>query len=121
VGQNLRLCHWELSMGYGYTAERFSNARQLLTPPHPEGEHIAVVSALRESRLGLHRMNRSKLDDGVRTLIFQLERYMDTTGFQDVGDESALTIRAKGMSATEKADIARLVDDLAKWFVLNDD
>lgn len=108
-------------MGYGYTAERFANACQLLSPPYPEGEHIALVSALRESRLGLHRMNRSKLDDDVRGLIFRLERYMDTTGFRDVGDESALTIRAKGMSATEKADIAQLVDALAKWFALNDD
>jgi hypothetical protein len=108
-------------MKYGYTTERFFAARDALAAASPDTEHLSVVSALRECRLGLHRMNRSKLDDDVRTLIFKLERYTDTAGFYDAGEESALTIKAKGMTPGEKAEIAALVDGLAKWFASHDD
>ena len=108
-------------MKYGYTTERFFAARDAWAVASPDTEHLSVVSALRECRLGLHRMNRSKLDDDARALIYKLERYTDTAGFYDAGEESALTIKAKGMTPGEKTEIAALVDGLAKWFASHGD
>ena len=101
---------------YAYPAERFATARQALTPPHANGEAAAVVSAFLECRLGLHRMNRSKLDASARSWVYALECFMSTEGFSDSGGESAWAIKAKGLSSDERASIARLVDELAQWF-----
>lgn len=101
---------------YAYPAERFATARQLLTPPHANGGAAAVVSAFLECRLGLHRMNRSKLDQSARGWVYALECFMSTEGFSDRGGESAWDLKAKGLSAEETSEIARLVDELARWF-----
>ena len=101
---------------YAYPAERFANARRALTPPYENGEAAAVVSAFLECRLGLHRMNRSKLDQSARAWVYALECFMSTEGFSDSGGESAWDIKAKGLSAQETSEIARLVDELGQWF-----
>lgn len=103
-------------MSYGYPAEKFSAARRALMPPHTHGEHVSVVSAFQECRAGLHRMNRSKLDASARSWIYALECFMNTEGYSDVGGESAWTLKAKGLTADDKAEIARLVDELTRWF-----
>lgn len=103
-------------MSYGYPAEKFSAARRALMLPHVHGEHESVASAFHECRLGLHRMNRSKLDEYLRSLIYALECFMDTEGVSVSGGESAWTIKAKGLSTEEKSEISRLVDELAHWF-----
>ena len=103
-------------MSYEYPTEKFSTARQALVPPHAKGDHVAVVTAFQECRLGLHRMNRSKLDQTARGWIYALECFMSTEGFSDAGGQSAWDLKAKTLSADEKAEIARLIDELAKWF-----
>ena len=101
---------------YAYPAERFATARQALMAPHANGEAAAVVDAFKECRLGLHRMNRSKLDQSARACVYALECFMSTDGFSDSGGESAWALKAKGLSAQETSEIARLVGELAHWF-----
>ena len=101
---------------YDYPAGKFSAARQALIPPHANGEHEALTRAFLECRLGLHRMNRSKLGDDTRSRIFALECFMDTSNFSDADGESALTLKLKSLTADDKAEIFRLVDELANWF-----
>lgn len=108
-------------MSFAYPAEKFSSARSALTSPHAEGEHEAVVRAFQECRLGLHRMSRGKLDAKARVWIHRIECFMDTTGFVESGGESAWTIKAKSLTAEEKAEIFRVVDDLARWFDSQED
>ncbi len=103
-------------MSYGYPAEKFSTARQALRVPHTDGEHEPVVSAFQECRAGLHRMNRSKLDENTRSLIYALECFMDTEGVSVSAGESAWTVKAKGLTADERLEISRLVEELAHWF-----
>jgi hypothetical protein len=103
-------------MSYGYPAEKFSIARRALMLPHTQGEHESVAIAFHECRLGLHRMNRSKLDEDARLWIHALECFMDTEGYSDSGGESARTIKAKSLTTEDKVAISRLVDDLAQWF-----
>ncbi len=103
-------------MSYEYPAEKFSTAHQALVTPHTQADHVAVVTAFHECRLGLHRMNRSKLDQTARGWIYALECFMSTEGFSDAGGESAWDIKAKTLSAEQKAEIARLIKELAGWF-----
>ena len=103
-------------MSYGYPAEKFSTARQALMPPHTDGEHESVVRAFHECRAGLHRMNRSKLDENARSWIYALECFMDTEGLSVSAGESAWTVKARSLTTDEKAEIYRLVDALAHWF-----
>jgi hypothetical protein len=37
------------------------------------------------------------------------------------GPQTIFTIKAKGMTSSEKAEIAALVDGLAQWFASHDD
>jgi hypothetical protein len=106
-------------MSYEYPAEKFSTARQALVPPHAQGDLVAVVTAFHECRLGLHRMNRSKLDQTARAWIYALECFMSTEGFSDAGGESAWDLKAKTLSAEQKSEIGRLIDELARWFATN--
>lgn len=108
-------------MIYTYPAEKFSIARLTLMLPHPDGEHASLETALIECRLGLHRMNRAKLDQKIRSQIYTLECFMDSTGFSDADGHSAWTIRLKGLSDEEKSEISRLVDELAYWFGSQDE
>lgn len=103
-------------MSYSYPAEKFSSAREALTVPHPDGEHEALGRAFLECRLGLHRMNRAKLPDDIRTGIHQLECFMDTTGFVDADGEGAWVHMLRSRSADDRAEVARLIDMLAQWF-----
>lgn len=103
-------------MSYSFPAEKFSVARDALMQPHPDGQHVALETALIECRVGLHRMNRSKLDSTTRSQIFKLEGFMDSTGFSDADGDSAWTMRLKGLSDAEKSEIFHLVDDLANFF-----
>lgn len=103
-------------MSYGFPAEKFSTARRALTPPHAGGEHELVVSAFHECRAGLHRMNRSKLDENARSWIYALECFMDTEGLSVSAGESAWTVKAKSLTADERLEIYRLVDQLTHWF-----
>jgi hypothetical protein len=103
-------------MSYGYPAEKFATARRALELPHAHGEHESVVIAFHECRAGLHRMNRSKLDENARSWIYALECFMSTEGFSDAGGESAWTIKARGLTADEKSEIFRLVGELSLWF-----
>ena len=103
-------------MSYSFPAEKFSLARDALMQPHPDGQHAALEAALIECRVGLHRMNRSKLDSTTRSQIFTLEGFMDSTGFSAVDGESAWTVRLKGLSDQERSEIFRLVDELANFF-----
>ena len=106
-------------MSYEYPAEKFSTARQALVAPHAQGDLVAVVTAFHECRLGLHRMNRSKLDQTARGWIYALECFMSTEGFSDAGGESAWDLKAKTLSAEQKSEIGRLIDELAQWFATN--
>jgi hypothetical protein len=103
-------------MSYEYPAEKFSTAHQALVPPHARGDHVAVVTAFQECRLGLHRMNRSKLDQSARAWVYALECLMSTEGFSDAGGESAWDLKAKTFTAEQKSEIARLIGELAQWF-----
>lgn len=103
-------------MSYGYPAEKFSTARRALMPPQTDGEHESVVRAFHECRAGLHRMNRSKLDENARSWIYALECFMDTEGLSVSAGESAWTVKARSLTTDEKAEIYRLVDALAHWF-----
>lgn len=103
-------------MSYGYPFEKFSAARRALALAQPDGEHQSVVSAFQECRAGLHRMNRSKLDENTRALIYALECFMNTEGVSVSAGESAWAVKAKSLSADERSEIARLVDELAHWF-----
>jgi hypothetical protein len=103
-------------MIYSFPAEKFSIARRALMLPHPDGQHASLETALTECRLGLHRMNRAKLDATIRSQIYTLECFMDSTGFSDADGDSAWTIRLKGLSDEEKSEISRLVDELANFF-----
>jgi hypothetical protein len=103
-------------MSYSFPAEKFSIARDALMQPHPDGEHAAVQTALIECRIGLHRMNRSKLDSTIRAQIFTLESFLDSTGFSDADGDSAWTVKLKSLSDEERSEIFRLVDELAKFF-----
>ncbi len=103
-------------MSYGYPAEKFSIARRALMLPHADGGHESVVSAFQECRLGLHRMNRSKLDGHTRSLIYALECFMSTEGVPVSGSESAWTVKAKNLTPDERLEISRLVNELAHWF-----
>lgn len=103
-------------MRYSFPAEKFFLARRALMLPHPNGEHASIETALFECRLGLHRMNRAKLDETTRSQIYMLECFMDSTGFSDTDGDSAWTIRLKGLSDEDKSEIARLVDELARFF-----
>lgn len=108
-------------MSYGYPAEKFTTARRALTPPHTDGEHESVVTAFNECRSGLHRMNRSKLDEDARLWIYRLECFMNTEGIPVSGGESAWTVKAKSLTVDEKSEILRLVDALAHWFDSHDE
>lgn len=101
---------------YDYPAEKFANARQALLPPHPKGELEALDRAFLECRVGLHRMNRAKLDDTVRSWIYSLECFMSVEGFSDADGESAWTIKLKSLTPEEKLEISRLMDELGHWF-----
>jgi hypothetical protein len=103
-------------MSYSFPAEKFAVARDALMQPHPDGQHAALEAALIECRIGLHRMNRSKLDSSIRSRLFRLEGFMDSTGFSAVDGDSAWTVRLKGLSDEEKSEIFRLVDELANFF-----
>ena len=103
-------------MSYSFPAEKFSVARDALMQPHPDGQHVALETALIECRVGLHRMNRSKLDSITRSQIFKLEGFMDSTGFSDADGDSAWTVRLKGLSDEERSEVFHLVDDLANFF-----
>ena len=103
-------------MSYGYPAEKFSAARAALKQAPVDGGPECVVSAFHECRSGLHRMNRSKLDENARSWIYALECFMDTEGVSVGAGESAWTVKAKSLTADEKLEISRLVDELARWF-----
>mgnify|MGYP006149719991 CR=1 FL=1 len=103
-------------MIYSFPAEKFSIARRALMLPHPDGQHASLETALTECRLGLHRMNRAKLPDDIRTGIHQLECFMDTTGFVDADGEGAWVHMLRSRSADDRAEVARLIDMLAQWF-----
>lgn len=103
-------------MSYSFPAEKFAVAREALMQPHPDGQHAALEAALIECRVGLHRMNRSKLEASIRSQIFTLEGFMDSTGFSAVDGDSAWAVRLKGLSDEERSEIFRLVDGLANFF-----
>ncbi|MCR6666107.1 MAG: hypothetical protein NVV69_08880 [Methyloversatilis sp.] len=103
-------------MSYSFPAEKFAVARDALMQPHPDGQHVALEKALIECRVGVHRMNRSKLDSTIRSRIFKLEGFMDSTGFSDADGDSAWTVRLKSLSDEERSEIFHLVDDLANFF-----
>jgi hypothetical protein len=116
VSENRGFPKRELLMSYAYPAEKFAAARQALTLSSTQGEPQAVVSAFHECRAGLHRMNRSKLDENARSWIYSLECFMDTEGLSVPAGESAWTVKATSLSSEQKLEIAQLVDDLANWF-----
>ncbi|MFM9914968.1 MAG: hypothetical protein ACKVOX_04095 [Rhizobacter sp.] len=103
-------------MSYVYPAEKFSAARRALMPSENQGLDESVVRAFHECRAGLHRMNRSKLDENARSWIYALECFMDTEGLSVPAGESAWTVKAKSLTPEEKLEISRLVDELAQWF-----
>lgn len=101
---------------YDYPAEKFASARQALLPPYPKGEIEAIDRAFMDCRVGLHRMNRAKLDDTVRLWIYTLECFMNAEGFSDADGESAWTRKLKSLTDADKQEISRLVTDLGNWF-----
>jgi hypothetical protein len=103
-------------MIYDYPAEKFSAARRALMLPHVDGEHESVVRAFQECRLGLHRLSRSKVEESIRTKIYFLECFMDTTGLSGSETEDAWTIKAKNLTTDEKLEISQIVDEVADWF-----
>ncbi|MDO9314777.1 MAG: hypothetical protein Q7T97_09560 [Burkholderiaceae bacterium] len=103
-------------MSYVFPAEKFSAARRALMLSQTQGMDESMVSAFHECRAGLHRMNRSKLDEDARAWIYALECFMDTEGLSVPAGESAWTVKAKSLTTDEKLEISRLVDELAQWF-----
>lgn len=97
-----------------YASEKFAAARRILMLPHPKGEATAVADAFHECSLGLHQLDRSKLDQNSLDWVNQLESLMDTKHVQ--GETGRWLAKAETFSIDEKLEISRLVDELAWWF-----
>lgn len=103
-------------MRFSYQSEKFAAARRALMLPHLHGEHESIAEAFRECSHGLHRLDRSELDDAARTLVRRLEAYLDTSNVSDGDAEGRWSVKARSFTEDEKIEISRTVDELASWF-----
>lgn len=99
-----------------YPAEKLLAARRSLMVPHPRGEAESIAYAFHECSLGLHDVDREDLDDRAREWVRELDRLMNTEGIEDDTGKGLWFIRADRLTESEKLELSRLVDDLARWF-----
>lgn len=103
-------------MKFAYQAEKFSAARRSLMLPHPKGEATSIAAAFHECSLGLHKIDRSDLDDNARLWVIRLEELMDTTNLADPNGVGTWTVKAEQLTLDQKFELSRIVDELAHWF-----
>ena len=103
-------------MKYAYQDEKFSTARSSLMLPHTGGEAQSIMHAFHECSLGLRHADRDGLDSHALDWVRKLEELMNTDGLEDSSGRGLFIIKAEQLSKDEKAEVSRLVNDLANWF-----
>jgi hypothetical protein len=83
--------------------------------PHPKGEAASIAHAFLDCSLGLHELDRSKLDQDATDFVTELERLMSTAGLDDLDDVGTYTVRAEQLTLEQRFALARVVDELASW------
>ena len=84
--------------------------------PHPKGEATSIADAFHECSLGLHKIDRSGLDDNARPWVIKLEELMDTTDLADPNDVGTWTVKAEQLTLDQKFELSRIIAELAHWF-----
>jgi hypothetical protein len=113
---NLLSATREADLPFSYQAEKFAIARRRLMLPHPNGEPASIVSAFHECSQGLHGLDQEKLDDKARRLLAQLTVLMDTSDVVDPHERGPWTVKATTLTAEQKFEMSRVIDELAGWF-----
>ena len=103
-------------MNFSYQAEKFSAARRSLMLPHVKGEAQSIASAFHECSLGLLDLPTDDLDEYVRDWLNQLKDLMDTSGIDDTSGLGNWALKAEQMTADQKFELSRVIDELADWF-----
>lgn len=104
-------------MDFGHAAEKFAEAKHLLTAPPARNPLETITHALHECELGLERVKDDDLDESAKTDLAILRRCMDTTGLEDpTGKRGLWAIKAGQMSFAEIAAFRSAVSGLAGWF-----
>ena len=100
-----------------YQSEKFNAARHCLMLPHPKGEAVSIGDAFLEISLALSSFDESKLEDvDVQQQIRRLREMMDTSEVKHGSELGGWQIKAKAFSVEQRAEVSRLVDELAWWF-----
>jgi hypothetical protein len=106
---------------FGYHWEKFAQARSALMLPHEQGEAVSLACAFEVISRCIRDFDNSSLesnlDDNARQWLATVRRTMDTTGIAaDNPGEGTFLARARRLTAMEKHDFSRAVDELAAWF-----
>jgi len=86
--------------------------------PHRDGETAALASALQACAMGLRNLRAGQLDETAARWLVQLRELMGVPDeAKPVATERAAWLpRAAQMDVDQRADVSRLVDELAHWF-----
>lgn len=103
-------------MDFSYPSEKFSTARRNLMLPSPSHEAEDIAMAFHECHLGLLDVRPEDLDDNARHWVTVLKGLMNTTDIEDPTGRGKWPIKAERLSADDKIQLVRVMDELAHWF-----
>ncbi len=100
-----------------YQSEKFNAARRALMLPHAKGEAASIGDAFLEISLALSSFDEAKAGAAhIQAWVRRLRELMDTSKLKHGSEVGGWQAKAKSFSAEEKAEVSRLVDELASWF-----
>ena len=87
-------------MYFNYQSEKFSTARHMLMLPHPKGEADSIKHALHECSLAFNTLNYDLLDDHSKKWVSIIEKYLDTSGFDDPDERGLFEVKNNRVKST---------------------
>lgn len=114
--QQLLLTYFKITfnggcMPFGYTMQKFSQARYSLLPPHRDGLTRAIMLAKHYSREGIKHIHNQPMDATAAKQVTKLKSLVSN----ERGDSFELASR---MTNENIMELSSLIDDLANYFLI---